>query len=78
MSDEYGGIVVGSKVVHVKGGPPGFVTELDSEHDLGGVTTCRVAWDVASYEEALTVPREDQSVHWTNKLICLSHTEKTV
>lgn len=63
------GFGVGDRVTHCKGGEPGIVTELDSAHDLGGVTTCRVAWGADSLEDALATPREDQDVQWTNKLV---------
>lgn len=65
------GFVVGSIVNHVKdmGGESGIVIEIDSDHDLGDITTCRVAWGVTDIEQAKALPKEDSSVHWTNKLV---------
>lgn len=61
---------VGDKVTHRKGeGEIGFVMEVDFEYDLGGVTTCRVVWDVETFEQAKAVLREDQDIQWTNKLV---------
>lgn len=61
---------VGDKVTHRKGdGEIGFVMEVDFEYDLGGVTTCRVVWDVETFEQAKAAPREDQDIQWTNKLV---------
>lgn len=63
------GFGVGDQVVHLKGdAEAGYVTELDSEHDLGDVTTCRVVWGAKSFEDAKNTPREDQDIQWTNKL----------
>lgn len=67
VRDEYG-FDVGDQVVHVKGGGPGYVIEIDSDCDLGGVTTARVVWNVSSFEEAKNTPREDSDIQWTNKL----------
>lgn len=39
------GFKVGDQVIHIKGGDSGYVTELDVENDLGGVTTARVVWE---------------------------------
>lgn len=63
------GFNVGDQVVHVKGGDLGYVTELDVESDLGGVTTARVVWGATSFQDAKNTPREDADVQWTNKLI---------
>lgn len=69
QNTEIYGFTVGDRVTHVRDdGAEGIVTEIDSEYDLGDVTTCRVAWDVRSYEEAKLVPREDTDIQWTNKL----------
>lgn len=63
------GFDVGDVVCHqAETDAHGIVTELDSDHDLGGVTTCRVAWGANTWEEAMAVPREDQDIQWTNKL----------
>jgi hypothetical protein len=53
----------------VKGGETGIVTEIDTDCDLGGVTTCRVVWGAKSSEDAMSTLREDQDIQWTNKLI---------
>lgn len=65
------GFGVGSKVNHVKdvGGESGFVIEIDSDHDLGDVTTCRVVWGAKDFDEAKALPKEDSDVQWTNKLV---------
>lgn len=64
------GLEVGDKVTHRKGdGETGFVIEVDFEYDLGGVTTCRVVWDVETFEQAKASPREHQDIQWTNKLV---------
>lgn len=64
------GFKLGDQVIHVRAAElgTGTVTELDADADLGGVTTCRVAWGCSSAAEAARVPRSDQSIHWTNKL----------
>ncbi|MEG0869221.1 MAG: hypothetical protein RSG77_19510 [Hafnia sp.] len=64
------GFEVGSAVNHVKdiGGEEGIVIEIDADHDLGDVTTCRVVWGAKSICEARAAERSDSSVHWTNKL----------
>jgi hypothetical protein len=66
---EYG-FIVGDSVTHVKEpyGPKAFVTEIDADHDLGGVTTCRVVWNAMTWDEAKNSPREDSDIQWTNKL----------
>lgn len=64
------GFSVGDPVWHVGDTEVvGFVIELDSEYDQGGVTTCKVVWDAGTLEEAVKVPREDQDIQWTNKLL---------
>lgn len=63
------GFVLGSPVRHVKGGEVGYVTELDADHDLDGITTTRVVWGATSYEDALATPREDSDIQWTHKLV---------
>jgi len=64
------GFGVGDLVCHIgDDAMAGIVTELDADYDLGGVTTCRVAWGATSMEEAKAIAREDQDVQWTNKLI---------
>jgi len=61
---------IGDKVTHRKGdGETGFIVEVDFEYDLGGVTTCRVVWDVETFEQAKAAPREHQDIQWTNKLV---------
>lgn len=61
---------VGDRVTHRKGdGETGFVIEVDFEYDLGGVTTCRVVWDVETFEQAKAAPLEHQDIQWTNKLV---------
>lgn len=64
------GFQVGDQVEHIRAPELGVgtVTELDADADLGGVTTCRVAWGCLSAAEAADVLRSDQSIHWTNKL----------
>lgn len=64
------GFQVGDQVEHRRAPElgAGTVTELDADADLGGVTTCRVAWGCVSAAEVADVPRADQSVHWTNSL----------
>jgi hypothetical protein len=63
------GFIVGDSVNHVGDNEmEGIVTELDTDYDLGGVTTCRVAWGAKTVEAALASPREDQDIQWTNKL----------
>jgi hypothetical protein len=64
------GFGVGDSVRHKKESEPtGIVTELDSDHDLGDVTTCRVVWGAESLEDAMSTPRADQDIQWTNKLV---------
>lgn len=64
------GFGVGDLVCHIgDNAMEGIVTELDADYDLGGVTTCRIAWGASSMEEAMMIAREDQDVQWTNKLI---------
>lgn len=65
------GFTVGDEVFHIKdiGGERGYVTELDVDHDLGEVTTCRVVWGATSMSDALSTPREDGSIHFTNKIV---------
>jgi len=71
------GVALGDTVNHIKGDElPGIVTELDSDHDLGGVTTCRVAWGATSLEEAMATPRADQDIQWTNKLVRVPSRDK--
>lgn len=63
------GFQVGDLVSHLKDASLlGIVTELDATHDIGGVTTCRVAWGAESMEAAHVIPREAQDIPWTNKL----------
>lgn len=63
------GFSVGDVVCHVKDpSTRGVVFDIDEAHDLGGVTTCRVAWDVMNLEEALQLPKADTDIQWTNKL----------
>lgn len=62
------GFSVGDRVVHKKGSEPGYVIELDSDYDLGGITTARVVWGATSYQDARNTPREDADIQWTNKL----------
>lgn len=62
------GFNVWDAVKHVKDDEVGIVTEIDSDADLGGVTTCRVAWGVDNAEDARKIAQEDTSIHWTNKL----------
>lgn len=71
------GFNVGDQVVHVKGGGYGYVTEIDVDNDLGGVTTVRVVWGSTSFQDAITTPREDTDVQWTNKLIRVGQNENT-
>lgn len=64
------GFQVGDTVHHIKDSELyGIVTEIDFDHDLGDVTTCRVVWDVESVDAANLTPREDQDIQWTNKLV---------
>jgi ABC-type proline/glycine betaine transport system substrate-binding protein len=65
------GFAVGQRVEHIKdrGGVVGVVIEIDADHDLGEVTTCRVMWDCQSLEQALGLLREDSDIVWTNKLV---------
>lgn len=64
------GFKIGDSVCHISDmDEQGIVTELDSEYDLGGVTTCRLVWGAASYEDAMDTPRMDQDIQWTNKLV---------
>jgi len=64
------GFHVGDTVCHVKDSEMrGIATELDAGHDLGGVTTCRIAWGAVSIEDAMATPRSDQDIQWTNKLV---------
>lgn len=64
------GFNVGDSVYHIKdNNMSAIVTEIDFEHDLGDITTCRVVWEAKSLEDALNTPREDQDIQWTNKLI---------
>lgn len=66
------GFKVRDRVCHVgDNNISGIVTELDAEHDLGGVTTCRVVWDAKTFKEAMESPREDHDIQWTNKLFRL-------
>ena len=63
------GFTVGDEVTHKRDDSlTGFVMELDSKHDLGDVTTCRVVWGALSFEEAKDVPYAHQDIQWTNKL----------
>jgi hypothetical protein len=63
------GFVVGDSVVHIADNDEtGIVTELDTEYDHGGITTCRVVWGATSLEDARSTPRADQDIQWTNKL----------
>lgn len=63
------GVAVGDQVTHVRDDSiNGYVTELDADHDLGDVTTCRVVWGANSLDEAKDAPREDHDIQWTNKL----------
>jgi len=65
---EYG-FAVGDTVCHIGDNDmTGIVTELDADFDLGGVTTCRVAWGAETVEAAMATPREDQDIQWTTKL----------
>ena len=64
------GFIVGDTVFHIGDNlMNGIVTELDSEYDLGDVTTCRVVWGAETFEDAIATPREYQDIQWTNKLI---------
>ncbi|MBB4867819.1 hypothetical protein HNP46_006738 [Pseudomonas nitritireducens] len=63
------GFTVGSTVQHIKDPQPGIVTEIDSDQDLGDVTTCRVVWGAESLQDALDTPRPDQDLLFTNKLV---------
>lgn len=61
---------VGDPVCHVKDDQlKGIITEMDSDHGFGGVTTCRVVWGAPSLEIAMAIPKEDQDIQWTNKLV---------
>lgn len=63
------GFDVGDSVVHNRDVEEiGIVTELDTEYDHGGITTCRVVWGATSLEDARRTPRADQDIQWTNKL----------
>lgn len=64
------GISVGDKVEHIKSDDmTGIITQIDSDYDLGGVTTCTVAWEAQTLEEALLYAKEDLDIQWTNKLV---------
>lgn len=64
------GFAVGDQVTHVRDDSVnGYVTELDADHDLGDVTTCRVVWGANSFEEAKNTPRDEQDIQWTIKLM---------
>lgn len=64
------GFSVGDKVTHLKDQSlVGIVMEIDADFDQGGVTTCRVAWGAVDFEDAKNTPRDEQSIHWTNKLV---------
>lgn len=65
------GFEIGDSVFHIKdvGGMKGVVFEIDADHDLGDVTTCRVAWGAKDIDDALKFPRSETDVQWTNKLI---------
>lgn len=71
--DRYG-FAVGDAVVHIREqeADQGILIEIDADHDLGDVTTCRVMWGCSSLEEALSHPREDSDIVWTNKLVVAS------
>lgn len=64
------GFDVWDTVCHIKDDEMlGIVTEIDSSHDLGDVTTCRVVWGAKSVDDAKGIPHEYQDIQWTNKLI---------
>lgn len=64
------GVQVWDTVHHIKDAEtPGVIVQLDSDHDQGGVTTCRVVWGATSIEEAKATPREDHDIQWTDKLV---------
>lgn len=69
LDQERYGFCVGSSVRHVKDSEPGIVIEIDSDADLGEVTTCRVVWGAQSLQDALATPREDSDIQWTTKLL---------
>lgn len=55
------GFSIGDRVYHIKDSSlVGVVTAIDSDFDLGGITTCEVLWDDSLVD--LT------DVQWTNKL----------
>lgn len=71
------GFQLHDRVSHIKDNDlHGIVTELDGDHDLGGVTTCRVVWGAYSVEDAMSTPRDDQDIQWTNKLILVAKSGK--
>lgn len=74
------GFCVGSLVLHLRemDGEAGVVLEIDSEHDQGDVTTCRVLWGVTSLNEAISYHREDSDIVWTNKLCVADKDQSTV
>lgn len=68
-STEYG-FTVGDKVCHVKDHSVfGICTQLDSDYDLGGITTCGVVWGVESLNDAMDTSLDETDIQWTNKLI---------
>lgn len=70
INDLQYGFNVGDSVCHIKDYQMvGIVTEIDSEYDLGDITTCRVVWDAKDFQDAKNTPREDQDIQWTNKLV---------
>lgn len=71
-TEAYYGFNVGDTVCHIKDYEmTGIVTEIDSEYDLGDVTTCRVVWGAENVTDAMQTPREDQDIQWTNKLVAI-------
>jgi len=66
------GFLVDDFVEHVRDNTLiGIVVQIDSEHDLGGVTTCRVVWGAKTVAEAHATDKIDQDIQWTNKLVLL-------
>lgn len=64
------GFQVGDTVCHIKDNDmKGIVTEIDTNNDCGGVTTCLVVWGANSFDDAMLTPRDNHDIQWTNKLI---------
>lgn len=69
MEHNAAGFQVGDVVQHIRDASwIGVIVEIDTDYFDRDVTTCTVAWDVTSLNDAERILRSELDVQWTNKL----------